>query len=182
LAATRALFSAVPPDFLVPLLNTLQNTLNKRQLSELLSEARCRKHVAQGGAEPEPQAQAPEDTAVEVQQLLAGIFDSHPFTSPIRAGGEAEADYHTIFDIRRTEMLAAEPEDLFSKELRIRYAGQDSQSQPYSMGSAEDCMGVGPLAAAGFPLPAVPAAVGLGSESSPRGSSNSGGEEMDLVT
>ncbi|KAJ1420612.1 hypothetical protein B484DRAFT_465768 [Ochromonadaceae sp. CCMP2298] len=182
LAATRALFSAVPPDSLVPPLNTLRNTLNKRQLSELFSEARRRKHVAQGGAEPEPQAQAPEDTAVEVQQLLAGIFDAHPFTSPIRAGGESEADYHTIFDIRRTETLAAEPEDLFSKELRIRYAGQDSQSQPYSMGSAEDCMGVGPLAAAGFPLPAVPAAVGLGSESSPRGSSNSGGEVMDLVT
>ncbi|KAJ1419364.1 hypothetical protein B484DRAFT_400204 [Ochromonadaceae sp. CCMP2298] len=180
LPETRALFT-VPPDSLVPPLNTLRNTLNKRQLSELLSEARRRKHEAQGGSEPEPEPQAPEQAAVAVQQLLAGIFDSHPFTSPTRAGGVAEADYNTIFDIRRSETLAAEPENLFDKELRLRYAGQESQSQPFSMGSAENCMGVGPLADAGFPFH-IPVAVGPGSDSSPRaGSSNSEAEEMDVA-
>jgi hypothetical protein len=181
LPETRILFSAVPPDSLIPPLNTLQNTLRKPQLSLLSSEARKRKHTARGGAEPEPQPQAPEEAAHQVEQLLAGIFDSHPFTSPIRAGEVAEVDYHTPFDIRRSETLAAEPENLWDKEMRLHYADHDSQSQPFSMGSAEDCMAVGPLATAGFPLP-IPAAVGRESDSSPRApSSNSGGEDMEVV-
>ncbi|KAJ1404431.1 hypothetical protein B484DRAFT_424144 [Ochromonadaceae sp. CCMP2298] len=39
-------------------------------LSLLLSEARCRKHDAQGGAEPEPQPQAPEQTIATVPEGL----------------------------------------------------------------------------------------------------------------
>mmetsp|Transcript_7682 Transcript_7682/g.16774 ORF Transcript_7682/g.16774 Transcript_7682/m.16774 type:complete len:305 (-) Transcript_7682:41-955(-) len=176
LPETRALFTAVAPDSLVPPLNTLRNTLNKRQLSLLLSEARCRKHDAQGGAEPEPQPQAPEQVTLHVQQMLTDLLHSHPFTSPIRAGVVAGAEFDTSYNISRTETIATVPEGLFAKELRTYAQSHESGSQPSTCSGQVPVSRGGVLTqvAASLPAPVLSAGASASSASvSPRGSSDS---------
>jgi hypothetical protein len=132
----------------VPLLVELRK-MNKRELSELLSQVRSHKHTVHP-REPQPAPLAAGQGTQSLQLLLAELFNSHSFTSPTRAGAVAGADLATPYDIRRTETLLPEPESMFAKELRIHLTTHDSQSQP-ATGSAEL-----PLNMRGGPLDTVP--------------------------